>query len=157
MYPGLTCHVEHITSVIPNYLQHSVVYMLPKDLVENALAPSRLDYCDTRLLIHSEHHLTVYLSLTLQTIPFSSLVYLLNYLNMPASDNRDFYALLDSIAQSVGDEDAVQQNKRIKEEQFAQDSAEPDEAQTAAIRREVEAGKHHTSLATSASNNPHRP
>lgn len=76
---------------------------------------------------------------------------------MPASENRDFYALLDSIAQSVGDEDAVQQNKRIKEEQFAQDSAEPDEAQTAAIRREVEAGKHHTSLATSTSNNAPRP
>lgn len=65
--------------------------------------------------------------------------------------------MLDSIAQSVGDEDAVQQNKRIKEEQFAQDSAEPDEAQTAAIHREVEAGKHHTPLPTSTSDNPPRP
>lgn len=73
---------------------------------------------------------------------------------MPASEDRDFYALLDSIAQSVGDEDAVHQNKRIKEEQFAQDCAEPDEAQTAAIHREVEAGKHHTSLATGISDGP---
>ncbi|KAK8872364.1 hypothetical protein PGQ11_002878 [Apiospora arundinis] len=62
---------------------------------------------------------------------------------MPASADRRFYELLDSAVQTTtGDEDAVQQNKRIKEAEFAADSAEPNEEQTAAIRREVEAGKH---------------
>ena len=35
--------------------------------------------------------------------------------------------MFDSIAHTVGDEDAVKQNKGIKEEKFAQDSPEPDE------------------------------
>lgn len=61
---------------------------------------------------------------------------------MPASADKAFYAMLDSIAKTTGDEDAVQQNKRIKEAQFAEDSSEPNEEQTAAIRREVEAEKH---------------
>lgn len=61
---------------------------------------------------------------------------------MPASNDEEFYEMLDSIA-NTGDEDAVQQNKRIKEAQFAEDCAEPNEEQTAAIRKEVKAGKDH--------------
>ncbi|KAF7536426.1 hypothetical protein G7054_g4557 [Neopestalotiopsis clavispora] len=60
---------------------------------------------------------------------------------MPASDDANFYKMLDSIA-NTGDEDAVQQNKRIKETEFAEDATEPNEEQTAAIRKEVEASKH---------------
>jgi hypothetical protein len=33
--------------------------------------------------------------------------------------------MLDSIGQTTGNEDAVQQNKRIKEAEFAEDSREP--------------------------------
>lgn len=50
---------------------------------------------------------------------------------MPASTDDKFYAMLDSIAQTVGNGDAVQQNKHMKEEEFAKDSAAPNEAQTA--------------------------
>lgn len=66
---------------------------------------------------------------------------------MPASKDASFYKYLDSIA-NTKDEDAVQQNKRIKEAQFAQDSAEPNEEQIEAIRREVEASKQHNPPAT---------
>ncbi|KAF0319969.1 hypothetical protein GQ607_012737 [Colletotrichum asianum] len=59
---------------------------------------------------------------------------------MPARNDKAFYDMLDSIA-NTGEEDAVQQNKRIKEAEFAADAAEPNEEQIAAIRREVEAGK----------------
>ncbi|KAI4596748.1 hypothetical protein KJ359_005090 [Pestalotiopsis sp. 9143b] len=62
-------------------------------------------------------------------------------LNMPASDDKAFYEMLDSIA-NTGEEDAVQQNKRIKEAEFAADSAEPNEEQIAAIDRELEASRH---------------
>lgn len=60
---------------------------------------------------------------------------------MPASDDKAFYEMLDSIA-NTGEEDAVQQNKRIKEAEFAADSAEPNEEQIAAIDRELEASRH---------------
>lgn len=60
---------------------------------------------------------------------------------MPATDDKKFYEQLDSIA-NTGNEDVVQQNKRIKEAQFAEDSAEPNEEQIAAIVKEVEASKH---------------
>ncbi|KAI0966740.1 hypothetical protein F4678DRAFT_466109 [Xylaria arbuscula] len=60
---------------------------------------------------------------------------------MPASDDKEFYTFLDSIAET---KDAVAQNKHIKEAQFAEDSTEPDEEQTKAIRREVEASRHHS-------------
>lgn len=60
---------------------------------------------------------------------------------MPASDDETFYEMLDSIA-NTGEEDAVQQNKRIKEAEFAADSAEPNEEQIAAIDRELEASRH---------------
>ncbi|EQB43403.1 hypothetical protein CGLO_17941 [Colletotrichum gloeosporioides Cg-14] len=66
---------------------------------------------------------------------------------MPAQDDRAFYGMLDSIA-NTGNEDAVQQNKRIKEAEFAADATEPNEEQTAAIRREVEASKENHSLNT---------
>lgn len=69
---------------------------------------------------------------------------------MPGSKDEAFYAMLDYIAKTVGDEDDFQQNKRVKEEQFAQASAEPHEA------RQVEAGKRHTSLATSTTDNPYK-
>ncbi|KAI8275193.1 hypothetical protein K4K60_008839 [Colletotrichum sp. SAR11_57] len=55
---------------------------------------------------------------------------------MPAQDDKAFYDMLDSIA-NTGNEDAVQQNKRIKEAEFAADATEPNEEQTAAIRRET--------------------
>lgn len=63
---------------------------------------------------------------------------------MPATKDKAFYDLLDSIADSTnnGRIDAVQQNKRIKEAQLAEDSAEPNAEQLAYIHREVEAGKH---------------
>lgn len=64
---------------------------------------------------------------------------------MPASKDKAFYDLLDSIADSTdhGKIDAVQQNKRIKEAQLAEDSAEPNAEQLAYIHREVEAGRYH--------------
>ncbi|KAJ4252347.1 hypothetical protein NW762_010945 [Fusarium torreyae] len=60
---------------------------------------------------------------------------------MPATDDKDFYAMVDSIA-NTGDEDAVQQNKCIKEAQIAEDAAEPTKEQISAIDKEVEASKH---------------
>ncbi|KAI1121380.1 hypothetical protein F5Y10DRAFT_272129 [Nemania abortiva] len=72
------------------------------------------------------------------------------HLIMPASQDKKFYEMLDSIAETAGNEDAVQQNKRIKEAQIAEDSAEPNEEQIAAIHREVEAGKHHQPTAGSS-------
>lgn len=74
---------------------------------------------------------------------------------MPAQDDRAFYDMLDSIA-NTGDEDAVQQNKRIKEAEFAADATEPNEEQTAAIRREVEASKENHSLNVNKSNTSRR-
>ncbi|KAI1331214.1 hypothetical protein F5Y16DRAFT_360877 [Xylariaceae sp. FL0255] len=58
---------------------------------------------------------------------------------MPASDDKKFYTFLDSVSQTA---DAVAQNKRIKEAQFAEDNTEPDEKQIEAIRAELEASKH---------------
>lgn len=71
---------------------------------------------------------------------------------MPAPADNSFYALLDFIAQTVGDEDTVQQNECIKGERLARDSAELNKAQTATIHVETKAGKHHTSPATGTSN-----
>lgn len=68
---------------------------------------------------------------------------------MPASEDKNFYEMLNSVAKNK-DEDAVQQNKRIKEAQFAEDNTEPNEEQTEAIRKAVEAGKH------KVTNQPHR-
>lgn len=63
---------------------------------------------------------------------------------MPASKDKAFYDLLDSIADTTdhGKVDAVQQNKRIKEAEFAEDNSEPNAEQLAYIHREVEAAKH---------------
>lgn len=72
---------------------------------------------------------------------------------MPTSKDKSLYAILDYIAQTVGDEDDFQQNKRVKN-QFARASDESDEAQTAATHREGEAGEHHTTLATGTTDNP---
>ena len=44
---------------------------------------------------------------------------------MPASADEIFYRLLDSAAQTTKDGDAIAQNKRIKEAEFAEDSREP--------------------------------
>lgn len=66
---------------------------------------------------------------------------------MPASNDKSFYSMLDSIA-NTKDEDAVQQNKRIKEAQFAEDSAEPNAEQVEAIRKELEEERHHKPAAT---------
>jgi hypothetical protein len=60
---------------------------------------------------------------------------------MPASDDKIFYEMLDSIAETTDQENAVQQNKRMKEEQFAADSAEPNDEETEAIRQDVVASK----------------
>lgn len=68
---------------------------------------------------------------------------------MPASTEKAFYAMLDSIAETTGEEDAIQQNKRIKEAQIAEDIAEPNAEQAAEIHRQVEAEKHHTSQSQS--------
>ncbi len=46
--------------------------------------------------------------------------------------------MLDSIAKTVGDEDAVQQNERIKEVEFAEDSRAPTEEEISAIRQELD-------------------
>lgn len=59
-------------------------------------------------------------------------------LKMPESADGTFYAMLDSIAKT---ENAVEQNKRIKEAQFAEDSREPTKEEVEAIHREVEADK----------------
>jgi len=54
---------------------------------------------------------------------------------MPASDDANFYRMLDSIAKTTN---AVEQNKRIKEAEFAEDSREPTEQEIAAIRQDLE-------------------
>ncbi|KAI1740234.1 hypothetical protein F4680DRAFT_448429 [Xylaria scruposa] len=72
---------------------------------------------------------------------------------MPSSDDKEFYTFLESISQT---EDAVAQNKRIKEAQFAEDNTEPDEKQIEAIRREVEASKHHYTDDKAGDSNPLR-
>lgn len=64
-------------------------------------------------------------------------------MDMPASDGKGFHAILDHIAQTVGDEDAVQQ-----------DSTQPDQSETATFHMEMETERNHTSLATGTSNNP---
>ncbi len=61
---------------------------------------------------------------------------------MPASRDKRFYDMLDAIANTKGDEDAVQQNKRIKETAIAEDAREPTEAELAAIREELKRERH---------------
>jgi len=56
---------------------------------------------------------------------------------MPASKDKVFYDMLNSIAHLNGDEDAIQQNKRIKEAEFAEDIREPNETELEAIRKEL--------------------
>lgn len=70
---------------------------------------------------------------------------------MPASKGNSFYAILDYIAQTVGDEDAVQQNTHVKEEQSAQDSAKPDQSRPLAVDKEMETEEHHIPLVTGSS------
>lgn len=72
---------------------------------------------------------------------------------MPADEDKYFYDLLDSIA-ATGDEDAVAQNKRIKEAEFAEDSREPNEEETEAIRHELEEERHATHGKESKNNQP---
>ena len=57
---------------------------------------------------------------------------------MPADLDKGFYEMLDSIAET---DDAVQQNKKIKEAQFAEDSREPNEEEIEAIRKELKEEK----------------
>lgn len=54
---------------------------------------------------------------------------------MAQQKDGSFYNFLDSIS---GTENAVEQNKRIKEGQIAEDSREPTEAEVKAIDREIE-------------------
>ncbi|MCJ1373933.1 hypothetical protein MMC20_005163 [Loxospora ochrophaea] len=62
--------------------------------------------------------------------------------NLPASNDKRFYELLDSAAvTTTADEDAIAQNKRIKEAEFAEDSREPTTEEEAAPRAEVEEEK----------------
>ena len=56
---------------------------------------------------------------------------------MPAKDDEAFYKILDSIAATTGEEDAVAQNKRLKEAEFAEDSREPNVEEVAALRAYV--------------------
>ncbi len=56
---------------------------------------------------------------------------------MPASDDKSFYEMLNSIKASTGDEDAIRQNKRIKEAEFAEDSREPTAEEEKALKAEV--------------------
>lgn len=83
-------------------------------------------------------------------------MYLLIKSDMPASEDKSIYAILDYIAQTVGDEDFFLQDNRIKEKQLAQDSSDHGEAHTADVHREVEAEKCHTSLATGTSDSPQK-
>ncbi|KAI9752116.1 MAG: hypothetical protein M4579_005754 [Chaenotheca gracillima] len=61
---------------------------------------------------------------------------------MPADNDRAFYKLLDSAAVTTGDEDAVSQNKRIKEAEFAEDSREPNAQEEKALKQYVEETRH---------------
>ena len=54
---------------------------------------------------------------------------------MPDNGNTGFYKFLDSVSQT---QNAVQQNKEIKEAQFAEDAREPNEQEIQAIHRELE-------------------
>jgi hypothetical protein len=54
---------------------------------------------------------------------------------MPAIVDKDMYDMLDSVADT---DNAVEQNKRIKEAEFAEDSREPTEEEIKAIDRELE-------------------
>jgi hypothetical protein len=60
---------------------------------------------------------------------------------MPASQDESFYQMLDSVADPNSNEDAVAQNKRIKEARIAEDAREPDAAEVEAIDRELEREK----------------
>ncbi|OAA63725.1 chromosome condensation protein [Niveomyces insectorum RCEF 264] len=64
---------------------------------------------------------------------------------MPAAEDADFYRMLDSIAETTRDENAIQQNKRIKEALVAEDSREPTEKEVEAIRKELQKEKKHSS------------
>lgn len=57
---------------------------------------------------------------------------------MPADKDKNFYDLLDSVAVTTGDEDAIAQNKRIKEAEFAEDSREPTAEEEEELKRFVE-------------------
>ncbi|KZF22003.1 hypothetical protein L228DRAFT_247614 [Xylona heveae TC161] len=75
---------------------------------------------------------------------------------MPAQDDKTFYSYLDSIAQTTKGEDAVSQNKRIKEAEFAEDSREPNEQEILQIKqalqreRDMEHHNHQPSKPTSS-------
>ena len=60
---------------------------------------------------------------------------------MPASKDKPFYDMLNSVAHITGDEDAVQQNKRIKEAEIAEDAREPDEIELEFIRQALKREK----------------
>lgn len=55
---------------------------------------------------------------------------------MPADVDKAFYDFLDSIAKT-GEEDAVQQNKRIKEAEFAEDRVKHEKESKAITTRRV--------------------
>ncbi len=61
---------------------------------------------------------------------------------MPADKDKNFYDLLDSVAVTTGDEDAIAQNKRIKEAEFAEDSREPTAEEEEELKRFVEQNRH---------------
>ena len=83
------------------------------------------------------------------SVPFTTLIIIHpsvpSYLTkMPADRDKAFYDLLDSAAVTTSaDEDAIAQNKRIKEAEFAEDSREPTEEEEREIRRFVEESRHH--------------
>ncbi len=57
---------------------------------------------------------------------------------MSGNENQSFYSMLDSVSQT---ENAVQQNKKIKEAEFTEDSREPNEEEVEEIRHELKADK----------------
>ncbi|KAI9878214.1 MAG: hypothetical protein M1830_001558 [Pleopsidium flavum] len=61
---------------------------------------------------------------------------------MPADKDKRFYDLLDSVAATTGDEDAIAQNKHIKEAEFAEDSREPTAEEEEELKRFVEQTRH---------------
>lgn len=75
-----------------------------------------------------------------KTFLFASIV--LRGLTSIMSENEDmtdeskqkFYQMMDSIAETAN---PIEQNKRIKEAEFAEDSREPTAKETAAIRQEI--------------------
>lgn len=93
----------------------------------------RLDYSTTRPNLkvseYAWHSIAIRKIINIHTIP---------PLRMPASADKSFYAMLDTIAAT---ENAVEQNKRIKEAQIAEDSREPTKEEAEAIHREIEAEK----------------